>query len=557
MLFDPTSAVVRDVLAGVMTPEQLALTFGAGGASPLSFDFQNGRFYSGGVRQSSIYDIAPDLERAGNATTVDATGNVVYVPQQHFQNTDSPATQTVTTITSGVDYTIKVYGSGSVVLSGAGTGTATDGSPVEITASSTSLICTVSGSPEYVSVRPTNMQDVPTALRGGGHADLLITAGSARYLARTEHHLYDGSGWTKKRLALSKAVTNDPQGGYSTPTAASATVNNLGVTDGSGFGFEGAGSCARFTGSGASAGQRLQIGSFDATNPRGAGVWLPKSSTQEYVQIMNNASVNAYVNFSLLTGAVGDIGTDWTNARIEANDRGLFWQFYVEDPGGVSAGTGFLYLVDSNTAGWAASSDTSDYIDIAHMDGITSGSAVAPLPVRCFGASQSYVADTFPIPSAQMPPYTTQISFNMAGEMSHADRALNPEVSFYSWSSSGSVGNASDNHFHARFRTDTGTGQLLIQQQLTGTRDSSDSGVDLYAPGSAVAFNIAGLHAADKVQGAAGGSAFTADTGPTSLPDLSAFECDIFPTGDLIYIKDFQVNPSTAITDTDLEEVTA
>jgi hypothetical protein len=61
-----------------------------------------------------------------------------------FLNSQAPVTQTITVTSSSV-YTVSVYGNATLVLSGAGTGTVTQGNPVTFTASSTSLTVTVSG----------------------------------------------------------------------------------------------------------------------------------------------------------------------------------------------------------------------------------------------------------------------------------------------------------------------------------------------------------------------------------------------------------------------------
>ncbi len=62
-----------------------------------------------------------------------------------FLQSGTPATQTITVV-SGTVYTVQCYGSGSITLSGAGTGSVVEGAPITFTASSTSLTCTVSGS---------------------------------------------------------------------------------------------------------------------------------------------------------------------------------------------------------------------------------------------------------------------------------------------------------------------------------------------------------------------------------------------------------------------------
>ncbi len=62
-----------------------------------------------------------------------------------FLQSGTPATQEITVV-SGTVYTVQCYGAGSITLSGAGTGSVVEDAPVTFTASSTSLICAVSGS---------------------------------------------------------------------------------------------------------------------------------------------------------------------------------------------------------------------------------------------------------------------------------------------------------------------------------------------------------------------------------------------------------------------------
>ena len=55
-----------------------------------------------------------------------------------FLQSGTPATQVITVV-SGTIYTVQCYGSGSITLSGAGTGTVVQGTPVTFTAASTAL----------------------------------------------------------------------------------------------------------------------------------------------------------------------------------------------------------------------------------------------------------------------------------------------------------------------------------------------------------------------------------------------------------------------------------
>ena len=77
----------------------------------------------------------------------------LFEPQRTniFLNSLTPATQTITVV-SGSIYTVSVGQGGTAVLSGAGSGTASFGSSVTFTASSTSLTVTISGTPSYCQV---------------------------------------------------------------------------------------------------------------------------------------------------------------------------------------------------------------------------------------------------------------------------------------------------------------------------------------------------------------------------------------------------------------------
>ena len=111
---------------------------------------------------AAIGNVSPTFTRNSTATYIDKDGvlqtagiNVIrfqngrylceLAATNRFLQSGTPATQVITVV-SGTVYTVQCYGSGSITLSGAGTGSVVEGTPRTFTASSTSLVCAVSGS---------------------------------------------------------------------------------------------------------------------------------------------------------------------------------------------------------------------------------------------------------------------------------------------------------------------------------------------------------------------------------------------------------------------------
>jgi hypothetical protein len=115
------------------------------------------------------FNLFPKYYGTENGNTVDGNGVVtetvgsniaestkkgILIEEQRtnlFLNSNAPATQSVT-VTNTTSYTISAIGTGDIVLSGAGSGTVTEGNPITITTTTTSLGCTVNGSLDYAQV---------------------------------------------------------------------------------------------------------------------------------------------------------------------------------------------------------------------------------------------------------------------------------------------------------------------------------------------------------------------------------------------------------------------
>lgn len=131
---------------------------------------------------SSICRMPATFARNSTATYIDANGvlQTAAIDVPRFQNgrylaelaatniflqSGTPATQTITVV-SGSTYTVQCYGSGSLTLSGAGAGTVVQRTPVTFTATSTTLVCTVTGSLSRAQVElgPKATSYIPTTI---------------------------------------------------------------------------------------------------------------------------------------------------------------------------------------------------------------------------------------------------------------------------------------------------------------------------------------------------------------------------------------------------------
>tara|TARA_R110002153_G_scaffold201712_1_gene354934 strand:- start:67 stop:498 length:432 start_codon:yes stop_codon:yes gene_type:complete len=119
------------------------------------------------------------------------------------------------------------------------------------------------------------------------------------------------------------------------------------------------------------------------------------------------------------------------------------------------------------------------------------------------------------------------MSIQMDGKMTYADNALFREVSFVRWVVNGTnyIENvmATNGFYEGRLQ--------FSQRQSTSGLDNVYSSSSYFTPDTNVPFNIASRHGSTFLNGAEGGTALTANTTPTILPDLSATDlllCNVF-----------------------------
>jgi hypothetical protein len=155
------------------------------------------------------------------------------------------------------------------------------------------------------------------------------------------------------------------------------------------------------------------------------------------------------------------------------------------------------------------------------IDGNTSGTTVTLIYVHdglntdvaiYAGSGTSLTVDNISV--REINPLSVSIA--MDGRITYADTNSGEEVVFVNWFAD------TNNKILERVRTNVGTGDFTTQQSASGTADTVSSGGSIYTPNVLVPFNIAARHGSTFINGATDGVAFTANTTPTALPDLSA-----------------------------------
>ena len=114
------------------------------------------------------------------------------------------------------------------------------------------------------------------------------------------------------------------------------------------------------------------------------------------------------------------------------------------------------------------------------------------------------------------------VSIQMDGRMTYADTDLGNLFKMYHWYSD------SSNNIYTRLDgSGSRTGQIDFYQEAGTVVDKVEGSTTSYSPGINVPFNISSRHGSTFLNGAVDGTALTADTTPTALPDLSTTDLDL------------------------------
>jgi hypothetical protein len=115
------------------------------------------------------------------------------------------------------------------------------------------------------------------------------------------------------------------------------------------------------------------------------------------------------------------------------------------------------------------------------------------------------------------------VSIQMDGRMTYADEGVASNIRYLSW-----VADASNFIIQDLYTSSGYTGAVYFQQRALGVTDFVTlNNPGSYSPGILVPYNIASRHGSTFINGATDGTALTANTTPTALPDLSTTDLNL------------------------------
>ena len=362
---------------------------------------------------------------------------------------------------------------------------------------------------------------------------------------RVGHHVHNGSSFVNEGLLIeSEARTNLVA--YSIPNATnwspiratiSENVSETVAPDGSQTASKGIENTASGT-------HRIDfVVTLTDTNTYTYSIFA-KAAERNIIamEIGNSAVTGNFARFDLSSGSVAaeggtvtssieNFGNGWYRCRVTA-----------------AAGTTDRILIgifDGASQSYTGDGSSGVFLWGAQLEENPTPSSYIPTT----GATATRAAQTLAVPPAAFGWNNTAVSIQMEGRITFADEDEFTAHQFVRW-------RADANNFVAlQLGTNTGDGgRYLVQQREGGTNDSVASGI-VFTTGVNVSFNISSRHGSTFVNGAVSGTALTADTTPTALPDLSGTNLEI--AFDFMGTVRQFVQYDADIGDTGLEEATS
>ena len=333
------------------------------------------------------------------------------------------------------------------------------------------------------------------------------TTTAAVYAPRRGHHIYNGSAWVNEGiLHESEARTNqvvnsaDLTGAGWTGGATAGTV-----TTGSPFGnYQTISPTSSDAGLGPA--QRYQIGKTITSGATYVGWSLVKYSAGSgwfVVNMYDTGKANEQAWFDLQNGVVGS-----KQALIIDHgmiDYGDGWWLCWASSNAASTSGGVSYEMPNGDN--VQSCSAADVILIAGSQFELGATPSSYIPTT--SAQVTRAAETLTAPAANLPYDSTNMSIQMDGKMTGS--TLTPVRWLLDANNS--------------ILLETGTNDFSFTQEAVGTVDTVTGGS--FTSGTNVSFNLATRNGSTFINGAISGTALTANTTPTALPNLSSTDLNL------------------------------
>ena len=358
------------------------------------------------------------------------------------------------------------------------------------------------------------------------------TTSSPVYLPRVGHHIYNGSAWVNEGiLHESEARTNLVT--YSNDfTNSSWTKNQSTITATASVSPDGETSASEYLITGSS-GYLQHVSTVVADTSHTSSCYIKKGLTggsAQWLQIVfRDGSSGLQGWFDISNGVIGSTNTFGTGSVLQdtlIEDVGGGY-FRCSATGSVPSTSGRMQVYQVTANGSNSRDQTNGiYIYGAQLEVGATPSSYIPTS----GSQVTRAADTLTVPAANLPYSSTNVSIQMDGKMTYADTGVSAsssnnvgEVTFLRWQE------ASNQFIGVVLNTLTSrVGQVSVRQRnATDGFDEVTSAVDSYTPDTNVPFNIASRHGSTFINGAVDGTALTANTTPTALPDLSSTNLEL------------------------------
>jgi hypothetical protein len=346
------------------------------------------------------------------------------------------------------------------------------------------------------------------------------TEASVVYMARSGHHMWDGSAWVDEGLLLEQQARTNllPHSNATTSGTLVLTTAPSGGTRLDG------GSALKLTpNSGASLGSAYFAPGPDQTLTAATDyTFAVDVETAGFDRVALLVGESGTANYLLVTvdlttglqvGSTVDAG-DFTPIQVTAEQCSatIYRVAFAFTTGALATGTVRcrIYAGDST----ATTGDGTSGINISYWQLEAGDTPSSRMPT--LGAAFTRPSDTYYSPPSVIPFNTDHVSIQIEGRMTYADRGAAAQVIPYNWTLDG------NNYISVEIYAVTSPDRVRFRQAASGVFDVAQDSSGVISQGVFQRFNFAARHGSTFVNGSASDTVLTADTTPTILPDLSA-----------------------------------